>query len=203
MKKRVYIVMGSQGYNNMFAANGYDIAMTPDEADLICFTGGEDVSPMLYEMPKHPSTHCNPVRDQSESDLYHNYYNTPMVGICRGSQFLNVMCGGSLWQNVNNHATGRTHDALDILTGEVFEVTSTHHQMMIPGDEGKLLLTADLSTVREDGIVVDRGEGYEDVECVFYEFDKVLCFQPHPEYVGVDHPMQRWFFNTLEETILS
>src|SRR3546814_3238996 len=35
----------------------------------------------------------------------------PMAGICRGGQFLNVMCGGSMIQHVEGHAIhGRSEE---------------------------------------------------------------------------------------------
>src|SRR5690554_3184603 len=96
---------------DMFINRGHKVVQTAEEADLVCFIGGEDVQPSLYGEHDHPSTHTNPARDEMEEKLFHYCLNEgiPMAGICRGAQFLNVMNGGKLYQDVDNHATGNTH----------------------------------------------------------------------------------------------
>lgn len=42
------------------------------------------------------------------------------------------MNGGKLIQDVNNHAMWGTHPIINPQTGEIFEITSTHHQMQYP-----------------------------------------------------------------------
>jgi len=54
-----------------------------------------------------------------------------MVGICRGSQFLTVMSGGRLFQDVSGHAIMGTH-LIKFKDGSSLGITSTHHQMMNP-----------------------------------------------------------------------
>lgn len=181
---------------DMFIKMGWKVVTDPQDSDLICFTGGSDVSPMLYETVKHPNTFCNPVRDQECCDLFYKYVDLkPMVGICRGAQFLNVMCGGDLYQHVDNHNKGY-HEAMDPETGRVYEVTSAHHQMMIPEESGKLFLITNKSTIREP----DMGVGYfEDVEGVFYEEENCLCYQPHPEYVEINHECCKLFFDLIKD----
>lgn len=67
------------------------------------FTGGHDVNPALYSQPK--SDKCgtpNDKRDYLESGVF-NYAlenDMPVLGICRGIQLINVLCGGSLYQDL-------------------------------------------------------------------------------------------------------
>lgn len=205
MKKRlVFVENGSHEYVKMFEEFGFLEIGTPREADLICFTGGADVSPMLYGEATLPQTMCNPERDVVCSDIFYNFMNkVPMVGICRGAQFLNVVNGGWMYQHVDNHAIGGTHEATDAQTGEIIQVTSTHHQMMIPNpDEAEMVLYAERSANKMPNMddVDDCPE--VDTECVYYKSTNSLCFQPHPEFPGEDVKECREFFRNLLEQYL-
>lgn len=201
-KYKVYIEKSDLPTRDMFIQNGFSVVDQPYLADLICFTGGADVSPMLYEMVAMPSTHYDGVRDQDCSDIFHTYCDTPMVGICRGGQFLNVMMGGELFQHIDNHNIGQHHDAFDPETGQIYEVTSGHHQMMIPTPEGEVLLVAEECSSRLPTGTFVNPIPDKDIEAVVYEESDVLCFQPHPEWVNKDHECQKLFFNMIFEYLL-
>jgi gamma-glutamyl-gamma-aminobutyrate hydrolase PuuD len=187
----------------MFIANDWDIVNDVDDAEYIQFTGGADVSPMLYNEPKHPRTYNDPRRDDAESNLYWTYAGSKkMLGICRGGQFLNVMNGGRMYQDVNNHAIVGTHPATILDTGRIVQVTSTHHQMMMADYDGIELVTANLSTRKEDGRGVDIKGLHEkaDNEVILYNNRTIsLCFQPHPEYVEPKHECQRLYFDLIKQ----
>ena len=102
---RVLIVSGSLAYRQMFINYGFTVVEDIQFADLVCFTGGEDVSPHLYGQPVHPLTFSSVRRDEKEKAIFDACCerNLPMVGICRGGQFLNVMSGGKMYQHVTNH----------------------------------------------------------------------------------------------------
>ncbi len=196
--RKVYIVGGDHLIEQMYLRNGWEVVSNEADADLLQFTGGEDVSPSLYREEKHPATHMNPARDDYESHVYHqNAGKVPMVGICRGGQFLNVMSGGRMWQHVNKH--GGTHEAIDVDTGDSYTVTSTHHQMIRPAEDGLVLLTANLSTRKETATELEQGKMQPDIEAVYYNKTNALCYQPHPEYVDVNHPCQVLFFRYLKD----
>ena len=67
------------------------------------FTGGHDVSPELYsEKALNSSVISCKKRDEMES-WYLNYAidsDKPVLGICRGIQFINAALGGSLYQDL-------------------------------------------------------------------------------------------------------
>lgn len=72
--------------------------------DGLLFTGGEDVSPLMYnENPIKALGVTNLERDRWELDLYKAAValNMPILGICRGIQIINVAEGGSLYQDIN------------------------------------------------------------------------------------------------------
>lgn len=190
---KVYIVKGGSDYRKLYELHGFQVVRCIDDADIVQFTGGEDVTPAMYKHGKHPKTMNNPIRDYKEALIFNQCIkeNKIMAGICRGGQFLNVMCGGNLWQHVNNHAIKATHRIYDHTTGNVFRATSTHHQMMDPGPRGAVLAVAaeatELEKTYSSGKILsivreDPESNWQDTEVVLYQEQRVLCFQPHPEY---------------------
>lgn len=202
---KVFIVDGSYAYAQLFVNLGYAITQMPDDADLVCFTGGADVTPSMYGDFQHKYTSNNFLRDEAESHVFHKCIrlNKPMVGICRGGQFLNVMSGGRMYQHVEKHTA--PHELTDLQTGEVVFVSSTHHQMMMPSKRGLLVASSQLGGAREwyDGEVFKRDISKEDIEVVYYEHTKALCFQPHPEFTNPEYVGMRKYFKSLLEKFFS
>lgn len=204
---KVYIVCGNYQYRDMFVKFGWDIADTVSDADLVQFTGGEDVTPALYDQAVHYSTNFNTARDKQEAVILRlaQGLEKPVAGICRGGQFLNVMMGGSMWQDVDNHCVGK-HVAYDTQSGESLDVTSTHHQMMIPGKNGKVVLVAKESKCKTkcgkqgSGFIYCEDDRNPDVEAVHYPEQGAFCFQPHPEFGADACPdLATAYFDYLEE----
>jgi gamma-glutamyl-gamma-aminobutyrate hydrolase PuuD len=197
----VYIVGG--GYEDMWIDNGFAIASDLEEADIVQFTGGEDVSPELYGEEKHPTTFSSLERDHYEMNFFEKAkeLGIPMVGICRGGQFLNVMCGGKLWQHVDGHATGRNHCVLDTVTLNHYQCSSTHHQMMRPSDVATIIGIADEAVTLATAGEVEPASDWGDVEVVHYEKEGVLCFQPHPEFFHKEHECQVWYYNLISRLL--
>jgi GMP synthase-like glutamine amidotransferase len=186
--KKVYIVGGNGQYANLFEGLGFSTTGNIVGADLVCFTGGADVSPHLYGDKKHQYTGSDYARDSFEMRLFDEVRQNgiPMVGICRGGQFLNAMSGGRMYQHVTKHGIHGTHDMIDVETGEHIPVTSTHHQMFMPSEQAIIVAIATLGGEREwyDGEVFKRDVSNTDYEVVYYEATNSLCFQPHPEFNG-------------------
>ena len=66
-------------------------------------TGGQDVSPQRYgENPLPQCGEMSPERDAMETMLLQKALESDkaVLGICRGIQFLNVYCGGTLFQDL-------------------------------------------------------------------------------------------------------
>jgi len=204
-KFKVFVIGRNHGVERLFYARGYDPADSIKKADVVVWTGGSDVSPELYNEPKHPLTCVYPARDKWEKAAFEvaNDGKKLLVGICRGAQFLNVMNGGSLWQDVNNHAIRGEHpmtyikgSAADGMTHErIVMVNSTHHQQMIPRLQAPAFIwgKAGESTRKIAGNRLNGGKGdyfklipspghSTDAEIVYYPKTRSLCFQPHPEY---------------------
>lgn len=198
--KKVFIVGGGYDYAIMFDQLGYAPASSLEKADLVCFTGGADVSPGIYGDAAHPQTGNDPFRDQKEAHVFAecSFLGIPMVGICRGGQFLNVMSGGRMYQHVTAHCGN--HTITDLRTGEELLVSSTHHQMIMPAPDALLVATAGILSIREwyDGVNHMKDVSDVGIEVVYYEEFKALCFQPHPEFKGYPE-MRKYFGNLLNE----
>jgi carbamoylphosphate synthase small subunit len=200
--QKVFIVNGSYAYMRLFQDLGFHVTSDIAKASLVCFTGGEDVTPGLYGDKAHKFTGNSTHRDEEEARQYNVAlaWKIPCVGICRGGQFLNVMNGGRMYQHVSKHT--QSHDIVDLQTGETIHVSSTHHQMMMPAAHADVVAVSHLGGTREwyDGEVYRRDISEMDYEVVHYPDTRCLCFQPHPEFDG--YPEMRKYFQRLVESLL-
>lgn len=204
-KNKVFVVGGDMSVTNLFHSEGWVCVNNVFDSDLVCFTGGADVGPQLYGHPRHTSTFVHDPHDQTEMAIFAESMerSTPMVGICRGGQFLNVMNGGKMYQDVTGHTQSHFMHIVDKKGLRSIQVTSTHHQMMMPSREGVVLGTGPASTVtfwNEEKMDWDKKLLPEGVEVVRYKM--ALCFQPHPEFsihnLGF-RDMREYFFSQIEE----
>ncbi|MGW1914377.1 gamma-glutamyl-gamma-aminobutyrate hydrolase family protein [Streptomyces sp. NPDC002076] len=82
-------------------------AETVARLDGLVIAGGPDVDPARYGAEREPRTGPPaPARDAWELALIEAALNagTPVLGICRGMQLLNVALGGTLVQHLEGHA---------------------------------------------------------------------------------------------------
>ncbi len=166
-----------------------------ESLDGILFTGGNDIDPSLYG--QDPSTNTlvdvSPFRDQNEAQLmkWALEDNKPILCICRGMELLNVVNGGTLFQDIASQLEGKQdHDRstkaedvedlahtlriepssklADILEAESIQTNTHHHQAVDKVADGYIV-----SATAEDGII----EGIEPVG----DFTYVIGVQSHPE----------------------
>ena len=159
------------------------IAMSETDAERIVesfdgflFTGGQDVSS------------C-PERDKEETLLLQKALEAdkPVLGICRGLQFINVFLGGTLWQDIpSQHPSAIVHRQ-----GKPYGVPT--HQVSISGELQSLLGKdiLDVNTLHHQA-VKDLGSGLTSMAVApdglieaFQMPDKrfVWAVQWHPEYL--------------------
>lgn len=128
---KVFVVGPATGYARFLE----DATLVKDmkEAEVVLFTGGEDIDPSFYGCEKFEMTYSNIERDKREIEAFKQVRPDQLVvGICRGLQLSCVMYGGKLVQHCHGHSIGRTHE---IDNGErLYEITSIHHQMVYPYD---------------------------------------------------------------------
>ena len=97
-----------------YTANPESIDRFIDLCDGFIFAGGADIEPARYGEEKHPLCgETTPYRDQVEFLAFEKIMKTekPIMGICRGSQLINVALGGTLYQDLpEEFRTERTLD---------------------------------------------------------------------------------------------
>ena len=167
-----------------------------EEADIVMFTGGEDINPALYGDVPHPTTHFSN-RDDAEVAAYKHVLNTSkplFIGGCRGAQLLTALNGGKLIQHVVNHSGCGSHD-ITTVDNQVMSITSCHHQMMypydLPSEDYQLLAwsTKNLSPVYYTGQgLLKVTEDFKEPEIVYYPKTRSLCIQGHPEWMRTNQP---------------
>ncbi len=159
--------------------------------DGFLFTGGQDVDPALYGQKILPACgEIYPLRDLLEAELFRRAFelDKPIFGICRGIQFINVVLGGSLYQDIPGQKEGAISHRMappyykgwhevcitpgtplrHLLGKELLNVNSYHHQ-------GIRSLSKRLKTMAmtSDGLV-------EAVYCPEKRF--LQAVQWHPEF---------------------
>ena len=212
MDKRVYVVGGAVRYASFL--KDYTLVDKLEDANLVIFTGGEDVTPSFYGVRKHPKTFCNPTRDKEEKAIFLKIdpKKQLVVGICRGSQFLCVMSGGKLVQHCTNHSLSTTHEICSNNDTEmIYQITSTHHQMQYPfnlmNTDYELLYTSHGRSNCYEGLgdlsyepILRNGEP----EIVLYhreELPRCLAIQGHPEIMPVDSPVCGMLRNLIDSLL--
>lgn len=183
-ERKIYIV-GDTSYEYANWCKGR-IVRNMEDASIVLFTGGEDVTPQLYGKKAHPTTGNNRMRDAAELTEFKaaREMDRAIIGICRGAQFAAVMSGATLVQHSN-------HPYLhDVKTNDkrTIRVTSTHHQQqyirnMIKEDVELIAWAENLSPFHFGESDNDVLDGSQEVEIAYYPKTKSLCIQSHPEYV--------------------
>ncbi|MGW2510335.1 gamma-glutamyl-gamma-aminobutyrate hydrolase family protein [Streptomyces scopuliridis] len=131
--------------------------------DGVVIAGGPDVEPVRYGAERDPRT-GPPARERDAWELAlidaALASGTPLLGICRGMQLLNVALGGTLRQHVDGHTspvagTFGEHPVTPVagtrygaLVPEEFAVPTHHHQTV-----GRLGKGLTVSAVAADGTV--------------------------------------------------
>ena len=175
-----------------FSDDEQSVKEIADRFDGFVFTGGDDIDPAKYGEEKikecgQPCVH----RDSLEFALFREVIKTdkPILGICRGMQFLNAALGGTLYQDLPTQKPGEVchkqpapFDALthsvtvekgtllyDIVGTEKLMVNTLHHQAV-----DKIAPCLVPCAKADDGLV----EAVYDPEKAF-----LLGVQWHPEMI--------------------
>ena len=175
-----------------FSDDEQSVKEIADRFDGFVFTGGDDIDPAKYGEEKIPQCGQPCVhRDSLEFALFSEAVKTdkPILGICRGMQFLNAALGGTLYQDLPTqkpsevcHKQPAPFDALthsvtvekgtllyDIVGTEKLMVNTLHHQAV-----DKIAPCLVPCAKADDGIV----EAVYDPEKAF-----LLGVQWHPEMI--------------------
>ncbi len=148
-----------------------DLRQLCDLCSGFLLTGGHDISPALYG--ETPSEKCGTIckrRDTLESAVleYAIEHDKALLGICRGIQFINGYCGGTLYQDLPSerpegvsHQMVAPYDAVwhtvriiegsplsQIIRKETIGVNSYHHQAV-----KELSPQLEAMAISEDGLI--------------------------------------------------
>lgn len=164
-------------------------------SSFVIFTGGSDVSPELYNSTDpHSTVHSDFDRDLRELTMYQIAFENklPMIGICRGAQFLCVQAGGKLVQHMSHP---NKHNIVDV-EGNIIEVTSSHHQMQLPPSDASILGFCQLANT---GYISAKETVHLtlDVENVYYPKENALGIQSHPEWQSKEQA--KYFVQLVED----
>jgi putative glutamine amidotransferase len=176
-----------------------------DAVDAVVFSGGDDLNPSGYGEPAHAKSEpIEPSREQFERALLKRVESrrVPTLGICLGSQLMNLHRGGSLHQFIpdlrltpslehrKNGDERRSHpvtiDTASILHGVVRQteiIANTSHKQAVHRLGANLRIVAKAP----DGIV----EAIEDPSLPFF-----VGVQWHPERM-TDRPEHALLFEAL------
>lgn len=199
---KIYVLHG--GITDMHWIDEAAICSSAEEADVILFTGGTDVDPALYgDVMGDYTDNPDEARDIYEASIFREYSGKkPMIGICRGSQFLCVMSGGQLIQHMR-HPGNHIIYAKD----KTYLVNSTHHQMMYPFEVPHVLLGyAQLSPMHLNGSNEEAempmlNNKAVEPEVVWFSKTKCLCIQSHPEYTGYPAETGEWLNQLINKYV--
>lgn len=178
---------------------------TPTAFILILFTGGSDVDPSFYG-DTSPLRMCSPylTRDKFEKTIFcHALSNSiPMIGICRGFQFLNVMAKGRLLHHIDNHA-GNIHLFESSILEKPISVNSFHHQMVVPPTNAHIIgqTVKQLSNIHYGKH--DQSENWEgpEIEAAIFPEINACGVQYHPEWMQTTSEGFSFFYNLADKLI--
>jgi|TARA_B110000093_G_C12958707_1_gene406099 gamma-glutamyl-gamma-aminobutyrate hydrolase PuuD len=135
----------------------------------VILTGGNNVNPSAYNsLDILPDVYSE--RDNTEKVLYDFALRNklPLLGICRGSHFINTQLGGGLVHHIKGHVNKFHKLVSEDISYNDKEVNSYHNHGITKSQLSDRLKCL---AVSEDNLV----EAYENIQ------NKILGFQWHPE----------------------
>lgn len=187
--------------------NSEEIELIAAKYDGFLFCGGADITPSLYGEEPNGSTDTDALRDAFEYALLKKAYEMgkTIFGICRGQQMINIVCGGTVHQDINSiNPEWKLHQAPypmnDYVHGvnallpqflpegaaKKMQVNSAHHQAI-----HRLARGFEITAATDDGII-------EGIAMPSYK-NGLIGVQWHPESLADFDPVQHNFFKLLVE----
>lgn len=193
---------------SVWRAGGQPVRLSPsrpprDRLDGLIIGGGDDIGAHRYGGEVQLDVRLDPARDDLELDLLERYLpqRSPILGICRGAQMINIHCGGSLigdiqttYRHIRNRRTVLPRKRVDIapysrlaeiLNRRYCQVNSLHHQAIDRPGEGLAIVAR------------DRDDLIQAVESETHPF--LIGVQWHPEFLLFSRSQQR-LIRALVET---
>ena len=149
-----------------------------DNVNIIIFTGGGNIN---QEQPE---------RDKLEKFLFENAVNKniPIIGICRGMQYINILMGGNLSKNAKLEEQRPNRIDHDIkFKNKIIKVNNYHNDVIFVSD-----LADELNILAKD-------EENNSVEAFYTK--GILGVQWHPERIFEDKKSEEYSTNLVKEFI--
>jgi gamma-glutamyl-gamma-aminobutyrate hydrolase PuuD len=166
----------------------------------VILTGGGDIDPARYRQPVTDGREVSLLRDTTEGRLVEAAleHGWPVLGICRGMQFINVYFGGALVQDIPSQVGAAVdHDESEhpvavidpVIAGwlgaQTFDVNTHHHQAVLA------------DRLAPDLVAFARSEPDGVIEGVYHRQRPVLGVQWHPERPGPSRTTDRRLIRAL------
>ena len=175
-------------------------ALDTGPLDGVVITGGHDVEPALYKAEAEVVGNYDPERDAFESQVIDAALadGTPLLGICRGAQLLNVRKGGTLFQDLRKrrHKTSKRRFVLPLKT--LCIAGGSRLEALLGSDDIRINSLHNQSIdVLGDGLEVS-GRDLDDIVQAVEQPDHRFLFgvQWHPEFL-IYAARQRRLFRAL------
>ncbi|NVK87655.1 MAG: gamma-glutamyl-gamma-aminobutyrate hydrolase family protein [Gammaproteobacteria bacterium] len=158
----------------------------PTKFDGVVISGGDDIQPQLYGDVENAKSRYDPARDELEMAVLEQAMNreVPILGICRGSQLLNIVARGNLYSDirplrrltpnryvpwpVKEVAVAKDSRLANCRLPERITVNSLHHQAV--------------KKLGQDFVVTARdADGF--VQAIEHKRRFIVGVQWHPEYL--------------------
>lgn len=176
-----------------------------DRMDGLLIGGGDDISPTIYQGEVDLAVKVDPERDRLELEaLEHAAQRAlPVLGICRGSQMINIFRGGSLhgdiyavYQQAPKLRTVLPRKTVHVTPGSQLDaildcrrcrVNALHHQAVDRVGDGLAVVARDDHDMVQ--AVEGRGERF------------LMGVQWHPEFLVFDRGQQRLFHRLVDAAV--
>jgi putative glutamine amidotransferase len=155
--------------------------------DALIIGGGDDISPDHYKGDIEAMVKADPARDQLEIDWIQRAIKRriPLLGICRGAQLINVVLGGTLYQDIRPMRK-HTYNRPGLLPTKQILLESTSQMARICGKTHLRVNSLHHQAIKDPGSGVrvvgrDLDQIVQAVECSAER--AIIGVQWHPEYL--------------------
>jgi putative glutamine amidotransferase len=171
-----------------------------EKLNALIIGGGDDISPDHYGGDLEAKVKADPARDQLEIEWIQRAIRNeiPLLGICRGAQLINVVLGGTLYQDIRT-LRKRTYNRPGLLPTKQIRLDANSQIASVCGKTRLRVNSLHHQAVKDPGTDIrivgwDLDEITQAVECSLAR--NIIGVQWHPEYL-IYLPSQMALFRWL------